>query len=110
MTDHHNVAVEILGKTYKVRCPQDRVQELQNAATYVDKEMRKLRDSGKVIGIEHIAIIAALNIAYQLLNVEQKEDKDIDVIANRIRDMQRKIEVALTQKEQLTLSDLEEEY
>lgn len=101
--DHQNLSVEILGKNYKVRCPQDKAQELQNAALYVDKEMRKLRDTGNVIGLDRIAIITALNMAYQLLTTEKKENTDIDVIAVRIRDMQRKIESALTQKEQLRL-------
>lgn len=101
--EHHNITVDILGKGYKVRCPQDKVQELQNAAAYVDKEMRKLRDTGNVVGLDRVAIITALNIAYQLLTTEKKENTDIDVIAVKIREMQRKIEAALTQKEQLRL-------
>ncbi len=100
-----NISVEILGKSYSVKCPIERVSELRNAAAYVDKEMRQIRDSGKVIGIERIAIITALNIAYQLLNSEHQENKDIDSMAKRIVDMQRRIEQALTQSEQLAFDD-----
>ena len=100
-----NVSVEILGKSYKVKCPIEHVPELRNAAAYVDKEMRQIRDSGKVIGIERIAIITALNVAYQLLNSEHKENKDIDSMSKRIVDMQRRIEEALTQSEQLAFDD-----
>lgn len=100
-----NVSVEILGKSYKVKCPIERVPELRNAAVYVDKEMRHIRDSGKVIGIERIAIITALNTAYKLLNSEHQENKDIDGMSKRITDMQRRIEEALTQREQLAFDD-----
>lgn len=100
-----NISVEILGKSYKVKCPIERVPELRNAAAYVDKEMRQIRDSGKVIGIERIAIITALNIAYKLLNSEVHENKEIDNMAKRIVDMQRRIEQALTQSEQLAFDD-----
>lgn len=100
-----SISVEVLGKSYKVKCPIDRVTELRQAASYVDKEMRQIRDSGKVIGLERIAIITALNVAYQLLNSEQKENKDIDSMSKRIADIQRRIEEALTQKEQLAFDD-----
>ena len=103
--NHHNIAVEILGKSYKVRCPQDKVQELQNAAGYVDKEMRKLRDTGNIVGLDRIAVVAALNIAYELLTSERKENTDIDVMSVKIREMQKKVESVLTQKEQLRLVD-----
>ncbi len=95
------VSVEILGKNYKIKCPIERTTELRQAAAYVDKEMRQIRDTGKVIGIESIAIITAINIAYQCLGSEHQENKDIDSMSKCILDMQRRIEQALTQSEQL---------
>lgn len=103
--DNDNVSVEILGKSYKVKCPVEHVPELRQAAAYVDKEMRHIRDTGKIIGLERIAIITALNVAYKLLNSEQHENKAIDGIASRIADMQKRIEQALTQSEQLAFDD-----
>lgn len=103
--DNDNISVEVLGKSYKVKCPVEHVNELRQAASYVDKEMRQIRDSGKVIGLERIAIITALNIAYKLLNSEQHENKEIDGMSKRLAEMQRKIEIALTQSEQLAFSD-----
>ena len=103
--EHRDITVDILGKGYKIRCPQDKIQELQNAATYVDKEMRKLRDVGNIVDLSRIAVMAALNIAHQLLTTETKENTDVDGISIKIREMQRKIEAALTQKEQLRLDE-----
>lgn len=99
MTENHNVSVSILDKAYQVKCPPDNVQELQNAAKYVDQEMRKIRENG-VVGLDRIAIITALNIAYSLLYAEQKENKEIGIMAGRLTDMQTRIEELLTQADQ----------
>ncbi len=99
MAENHNVSVSILDKAYQVKCPPENVQELQNAAKYVDQEMRKIRDNG-IVGLDRIAIITALNIAYSLLYAGQKENKEIDVMAGRLSDMQIRIEELLTQADQ----------
>lgn len=99
----HNINIEILGKVYKIKCPAEHVQSLQEAAAYVEREMRKVRDGGKVIGLDRVAIITALNIAYQLLNEKEKENQGIDEMSTRIYDMQKRIEEALTQREQIEL-------
>lgn len=100
-TQEHNIIVHILGKSYSVKCPPNKVQQLQDAAEYVDKKMRETRDSGKVIGTDRVAIITALNVAYELLSMENKEDQSIEEIAKRISAIQKRIEDSLTQKEQL---------
>jgi len=99
----NEVAVEILGKTYKIKCPIEKTNELKQAAIYVDKEMRNIRDHGSIIGLDRIAIITALNFSYQLLNLEQKENKDIDDMSDRIVNLQSMIEEALIPSQQLEL-------
>ena len=61
-----NIVVDIMGKKYPIKCPIDKVRELQDASASLDKEMKEIRESGKIIGFERIAIIAALNISYKL--------------------------------------------
>jgi len=99
MVENHNISVHILDKPYQIKCPPDNVQELQNAAKYVDQEMRKIRENG-IVGLDRIAIITALNIAYSLLYAEQSENKEIGVMAGRLTDMQVRIEELLTQTDQ----------
>lgn len=67
------VTVRILDKEYHLTCPDDKKLKLQRAADYLDKMMREIRSSGKAIGVERIAVTAALNITYELL--EQKSKK-----------------------------------
>ena len=60
------VIVNILGKEYKISCGHDERKELINSAQQLDQQMMEIRDSGKVIGNERIAVMAALNIAHEL--------------------------------------------
>lgn len=74
------VEVKILERSYVVGCPDDKQHDLVNSAKYLDRKMREIRDSGKVIGTERIAIMAALNIAYEMLHGHQESDASHDKI------------------------------
>jgi cell division protein ZapA len=60
------VEVSILGQVYMLGCPEGGEALLATAVNAVDREMTAIRDSGKVKARERIAVLAALNIAYQL--------------------------------------------
>ncbi len=66
MSESHTVTVRILDKDYHIACPASERPNLERAAEYLDKKMRDIRRSGKVIGTERIAVMAALNITYEL--------------------------------------------
>ncbi len=99
----HNISVSVLGKPYQIKCPVGVDQDLQNAAVFLDEKMREVRDVGKVIGTDRVAILTALNIAFDYLNLQKKENKTIDEMAERICNMQKKINEVLTQYEQIEL-------
>lgn len=61
------VAVRILDKEYQVACPPEQQAELLLSAKHLDQQMRAIRETGKVIGLERIAVMAALNISHDLL-------------------------------------------
>lgn len=61
------ITVEILGKRYSVTCPENQVQALHESAEYVDAKMREIRETRRVVGLDRIAVMAALNIAHELL-------------------------------------------
>jgi cell division protein ZapA len=66
------VTVKILDKEYKVACPEEQEAELVVSAKYLDKQMRSIRDTGKVIGLERIAVMAALNLSHELLQASEQ--------------------------------------
>lgn len=74
MSQANTVTVKILDKDYQVACPEEQETELVVSAKYLDKQMRGIRDSGKVIGLERIAVMAALNISYELLQASDHTD------------------------------------
>ena len=69
--------VKILGKEYQVACTPAERDSLSGAARNLDKLMREIRGSGSVIGLERIAIMAALNLSHELLETEQKLDQEV---------------------------------
>lgn len=70
-TERLTTTVSILDKDYRITCPQDEEASLLESARLLDAKMREIRHTGKVIGIERIAVLAALNIAHDLLKSGQ---------------------------------------
>jgi cell division protein ZapA len=62
------VSVRILDKDYMVACPVGEQDALIASSRRVDREMRKIRDSGKVLGSDRIAVMVALNLAHELMH------------------------------------------
>jgi cell division protein ZapA len=97
------VIVKLLDKDYRVSCEKDGREDLQRAARYLDEQMREIRDVGKVIGIERIAIMAALNIAHDFLQQDGYREGRRSELGTRLRHIQQKIEIALNKNSQLDL-------
>lgn len=70
--------VFILDKSYRINCPENEQESLRSSGQYLDRKMREIRSSGKVIGLERIAVIAALNITHELLNASRNMDAQSD--------------------------------
>ncbi len=90
-----SVTVKILGQDFKVKCPPDKIVELQESALHLDQKMQEIRDSGAVLGADRVAVIAALNIAHEMLILKKQKNAYIDTLSKRILDLQIKIERAL---------------
>lgn len=105
MSQPHTVTVKILDKEYQVACPEDQEAELAVSAKYLDKQMRNIRDTGKVIGLERIAVMAALNISYELLQAsEQTSATAVAPGGDSVDRLNRKLDDALYQLRQLEIS------
>lgn len=92
--------VAIMGREFRVSCPENERKSLLDAASYLDKKMREIRDTGKVIGVERIAIMAALNITHDYLNV-RPDDADAEAIRARIDRIGNLLDQALAQQDNL---------
>ena len=100
----NTVTVKILDKEYQVACPADQEAELTVSAKYLDKQMRNIRDTGKVIGLERIAVMAALNISHELLQAsEQGDPGEAAGTGEAVGRLNRKLDDALYQLRQLEI-------
>jgi|CXWL01.1.fsa_nt_gi cell division protein ZapA len=90
------VTVTILDREYAVSCPPEEHQGLIEAAAYLDARMRAVRSSAKLVGLERIAVMAALNIAHESIQAKTELRRvDIDV-SEELRRMNAKLEAALS--------------
>jgi cell division protein ZapA len=92
--------VAIMGREFRVACPEDERESLQQAVTYLDRKMREIRDTGKVIGLERIAIMAALNITHDFLSARPAMPDDTQH-KDRINQMAKMLDQALAQQDNL---------
>ncbi|MDE2117740.1 MAG: cell division protein ZapA [Betaproteobacteria bacterium] len=93
--------VTILDREFRVACPEDERAELLEAVSYLDKKMREVRDTGKVATVERIAIMAALNIAHELLTTRLGTGFDMGEFKRRINSMQATIDATLAEQDEL---------
>ncbi len=102
-TNAKPMRVHILDKEYLIACPDEEREELFASAEFLTDKMKEIRDTGKIVGADRIAVMAALNMAHELLgNKTVKDDYQLN-ISQRIRALQDKIDVALNKGNQLEL-------
>jgi cell division protein ZapA len=97
------VTVRILDKEYHVACPAHERSDLMDSAAYLNSKMREIRDTGKVVGADRIAVIAALNITNELVKLRSREQQLETDVGPRIRGLRQRVEAALEKGRQLEL-------
>lgn len=97
------VTVKILDKDYQVACPPEQEHALIEAARHLDKQMRLVRDSGKVIGLERIAVMVALNTTHELLNKDVQADESSGAGLEQMKKLSERIDDALQRFRQMEI-------
>ena len=99
--DENSIEVMLLGRSYRVSCGPGEREALMQAVAYLDGKMNEIKQNSKVTGTERIAVMAALNIAHELLSVKVGGGLDIGQVKRRISDIEAKLDAALAQQEKL---------
>lgn len=97
------VSVRILEKEYQFSCPASERNDLLNSAEFLNAKMRQIRDSGKVVGLDRIAVMAALNLSNDLLKNRNREELLDSDWGLRLKSMRQRVESALDSGKQLEL-------
>ena len=104
-TDPKGLQINIMGREFRVACPEEEQKGLLEAVEYLNRKMHEIRDNGKVVGLERIAIMAALNIAHELLSLRNSGDAhsgfDIETLRRRMALMRSALDEALAPPEPL---------
>jgi len=89
--------VKILDREYRIACDADERRQLLDAADYLDKHMRQLRDGSTLLGAEKIAVLAALNISSEFLQIKQREDQLNETLGISLNALGEKLDQGLQQ-------------
>jgi cell division protein ZapA len=95
------IEVTLLGRTYRVACGDGEREALMQAVAYLDGKMNEIRKSGKVMGAERIAVMAALNVAHELLSVKLGAGFDVGQAKRRISAIESQLDAAIAKQENL---------
>ena len=97
------LTISIMNKEFQVACPEGEEEALQRAARYLSEQMQEIRQSGKVVGMDRIAIMTALNMSHELLSGQYKVQTSQDYAKLRIRALIDRLENAIADGKQLKI-------
>ena len=101
--DQARVSVRIMEKEYVIACPYEERSALLDSAEFLNARMKEIRESGKVVGLDRIAVMAALNLAHELLKLRGRGDAVDTDVSQKIRQLRERVESALSRGQQLEL-------
>ena len=103
MAENKPVSIKIMGNEYHVASPEEEIPKLEEAARALDKRMREIKEGGRVMGLEKVAVMAALNLSYELLHGDHTSAEETQQMENRIQALQEKVDAALASTAQSEL-------
>ena len=101
IADPKALQISVMGREFRVACPEHEQKGLLEAVDYLNKKMDEIRDNGKVVGLERIAIMAALNIAHELLSIRVGGGFDIAEVKRRMNHMETILDQAMFDQSKL---------
>jgi len=99
--DPKGLQINIMGREFRVACAEHEQKGLLDAVEYLNSKMQEIRDRGKVIGLERVAIMAALNITHEFLSTKVGGSFDIAETKRRIQRMETVIDQAMAEQDKL---------
>lgn len=95
MSEKEAVTVKILDREYRIGCDPGERRQLMDAADYLDQQMRQLKEGLSSPGVEKIAVLAALNMANELLASRSVEAQFTGEVSDRILNLRQKLDESL---------------
>ena len=99
MSGERSITVKILGCEFPMSCAIEEREGLLFAVSYLDEKIQQIKNEGKIVGNERIVIVAALQIAHELLTLRSVESFDMSEFKRRIKLIESKLDELLPRKE-----------
>lgn len=99
--DTKGLQITIMGRNFRVACKEEEQSGLLEAVDYLNRRMEEIRDQGKIVGLERIAIMAALNITHEFLGAKVEGGFDIAAFKRRMTQMETVIDQAMSEQSKL---------
>jgi cell division protein ZapA len=100
--DAKSLQITIMGRNFRVACKEEEQAGLLEAVEYLNRRMEEIRDQGRIVGLERIAIMAALNITHEFLGAKVGGDNfDMAAFKRRMAQMETVIDTALSEQSKL---------
>lgn len=104
MSDRNvRVSVRILEKEYQVACLPEERSELLDSAEFLNNKMKEIRDGGNIVGLDRIAVVAALNLSHELLKLRNRGEAAQGDVGRKVRQMRERVETVLSKSQPLDL-------
>jgi cell division protein ZapA len=97
------VTVRILDKDYVIACPPEERAELLESVEVLNGKMREIRDSGKIVGLDRVAVMAALNLTHDMLRLRNRDKRVEGEFQGRVRALRERVDTTLARNQQLDL-------
>ncbi len=97
------VTVRILDKDYVIACPPEERAELLESVEVLNGKMREIRDSGKIVGLDRVAVMAALNLTHDMLRLRNRDKRVEGEFQGRVRALRERVDNTLARNQQLDL-------
>lgn len=101
MNVHATLEFELQNQKFRIACREEERAELLKAVAYLDEKMNEVREVGKVINTERVAMLAAIKITHELLGLKAYTGFDLMEFTRRMQSMQAKIDQSLTEQSSL---------
>lgn len=95
MSDNEAVSVNILDREFLIGCTPEERSGLLAAASYLDGKMREVRGASRLQSVDRIAVLAALNMAHELLQAKQRSESETGLMAQHLQALRAKLDAAL---------------
>ena len=101
--ENNTLTVSIVGKDYQVACPAGEEESLREAAHYLHKLMESIRASGRVVGLDRVAVMAALNVSNELLQSKNSRADSQAKVRSQVQKLSDRVADAISANKQMQI-------